>query len=96
MTTTTVWPDCTCGHPSDEHTYDPSGCAGTACWHAESYDSDGWPKDGKCTCTDYNPARCPTCGREPGKGRAWRLYVFPGSFMPCSDPWHSDNEQGKK
>jgi hypothetical protein len=52
-------PDCVdCKHPAEEHNYDPSGMAGTACWHAEKWDRDGWPVGEKCGCTDYNPGDC--------------------------------------
>jgi prevent-host-death family protein len=44
-----------CGHLSEEHNYDPSGCAGTACLFAEG----GWDELGPvgkvCECEDYNP-----------------------------------------
>ena len=48
-------PDCAaCGHPSDSHTYDPSGCNGTACNHCdEGFDEHGWPKGPYCPCGDY-------------------------------------------
>lgn len=49
-------PPCVCGHDSEDHGYDPSGCAGSPCQWSEKVDSDGWPAGAVCACGDYNPA----------------------------------------
>lgn len=46
--------DCDCGHPPAEHESDPSGCAGSPCWHGDSTDNNGYPVN-RCPCKDYSP-----------------------------------------
>ena len=50
-----IAPACTCGHSAFDHESDPSGCAGSPCWWAETYDGYGYPALNRCPCRDYNP-----------------------------------------
>lgn len=46
---------CACGHHPHDHESDPSGAAGSRCWHADTYDKLGYPDANACPCRDYNP-----------------------------------------
>lgn len=50
-----VAPACVCGHGAFDHASDPSGCAGSPCGWAETYDAWGFPALNPCPCGDYNP-----------------------------------------